>query len=83
MKRSTLVRLALVAAGGAALAGCGGGGGSSFSTTTATAPQPTLQQTFGIQFAVDFAAPANSQPVVPASGDIIPLSLTTQPTALH
>lgn len=84
MKQKNLFRLALVGVAGMALAGCGGGGGSSSTTTMTPTPAPlSLQQMFGTAFATDYAANANSTPVVPAAGDIIALSLTTQPIALH
>ncbi len=80
MTRKNLFRLAVLGCAGMALAGCGGGGNS---VATAPTPPPTLQQMFGTAFATDFAANANSTPVVPVSGDIIALSLTTQPIPLH
>jgi hypothetical protein len=82
MTRSTLLRLALLGAAGLALAGCGGGGGGSASTTT-PAPAQSLEASFGAGFNTDYMASQFSQPVVPMMGDIIPLSLTAQPTPLH
>jgi len=79
MKLSTYIRLGLLGAAAVALSGCGGGGGGATVTT-----QPTsVASSFGTQFAIDFAASPNSQPVKPQSGDIIPLSLTTEPIPLH
>jgi hypothetical protein len=42
-------------------------------------PPPPQEDFFGTAFGVDFRAPANSNPVVPSPGDIIPVSLTTEP----
>ena len=59
------------------LAGCSGGGGGGTVGTT-----PKAEDFFGTQFGVDFRATANSEPVTPADGDIIALSLTTEPQLL-
>lgn len=68
---------------GMGLAACG----SKFDTGTVTAPPVTaatpLEDRFGTQFGIDFRMAANSNPVKPAAGDIIPLSLILNPMALH
>ncbi len=82
MNRTLLIRLALLGGAALALTGCGGG----HSSATVTPPPVTtlkLEDTFGTQFGVDYRASPNSQPVKPAAGDIIPLTLTDQPKALH
>ncbi len=81
MNRSTLIRLGLLSLAAVVLSACGGGGGGSVAVTPVT-PQ-RLEDTFGTQFGIDYRAPANSEPVKPAPGDIIPLNLTVEPTALH
>ena len=81
MSRTNIFRLALLGVVGLALAGCGGGGGSSTSTTPVVVP--SLESNFGTAFNTDFFASPNSEPVVPMAGDIIALSLTTEPMALH
>ena len=86
MTRSMLFRLTLLGAAALGMAGCGGHDSTPTPGTTITTPPPPaakLEDTFGTQFGVDYRAPANSQPVKPASGDIIPLTLTAAPTALH
>jgi hypothetical protein len=81
MTRKNLFRLVLLASAAVTLAACGGGGGRSVSTAPVVAP--SLESMFGAGFNTDFSASPNSQPAVPVSGDIIPLSLTTQPIPLH
>ena len=81
MTRKNLLRLALLGTVGMSLAGCGGGGGGSASTAPVVIP--SLESAFGVGFNTDFFANPNSQPAVPKAGDIIALSLTTQPMALH
>jgi hypothetical protein len=83
MKPITALRLAVIAGAALALAGCGGGGGGSSATITPPAVIPSLQSQFGTQFAIDYTAGPNTTPAKPAAGDIIPLSLTTAPIALH
>ncbi len=80
MTRKTVFRLLLLGAAGMALAGCGGGNNASTTTTPPVAT--TFETQFGIGFNTDFAASPNSQPATPLAGDIIALSLTTQPVSL-
>ena len=68
-----------------ALAGCGGThGDSGGSVATTPPPQQTdkLAQLYGTVFAADFRLASTATPPVPMAGDIVPLSLTTQPNAL-
>lgn len=60
----------------AALEACSGGGGSARTPPPVVVPQEDF---FGTAFGVDFRADPNSDPVVPKAGDIIPVSLTTNP----
>lgn len=63
------------------LAACGSGGDSG-----APPPPPPVvvaqEDTFGLVFGTAFRADANSTPIEPKDGDIVPLSLTTEPTAI-
>ncbi len=80
MKR-IVQRALLVAMMGAGLASCGGNGGDAATTPPVVvppAPAPQENQ-FGTAFATDFRASPTSAPATPADGDIIPLSLTTNP----
>lgn len=63
-----------------ALSACG----SSSNNTAPPAPPvvvaPTPQENaFGANFGTAFRAASTATPIVPADGDIIPLSLTTEP----
>jgi hypothetical protein len=68
-----------------ALAGCTGtNSNSGGSVATTPPPQQTdqLAQLYGTGFAADFRMASTATPPVPMAGDIVPLSLTTQPNAL-
>ena len=71
--------VALLAGGLAACGGGGGGGGGH----VVTPPPPSLAAFFGASFEKAFNASAMSEPFDPAPGDIIALSLTTEPQPLH
>ena len=77
MKRKNL-NLLLFAVPISALAACGGGAGN---TSPPPPPPPTVAQedVFGVVFGMAFRADANATPIEPKDGDIIPLSLTTEP----
>ncbi len=74
-------RAALVAVLASGLAACGG------SSNNATAPPPPAvvvppppqEDQFGAVFGTAFRASATATPITPADGNIIPLSLTTNP----
>ena len=75
------VRAALLLAAAAALSACGGG---SKTTSSAAAPAvvvaPALpENAIGASFGTAFRASETAAPVMPADGDILPLSLTTDP----
>jgi len=82
MKR--ICQIGLLALAASTLAACGG----SKNMGTATAPPlsvvaPALQENvFGANFGTAFTAPQTATPVTPADGDIVPLWLTTNPTAI-
>jgi hypothetical protein len=75
-----LKRTLLVCGMGSGLAACGGNSGDA----SAPAPPPPVvvmpqENQFGAAFATDYRASPMSNPVTPVPGDIIPLSLTTNP----
>lgn len=83
MNSKTVRRLqtASLSALAVALASCGGGGGGT-SSSTPTPPVVTTtgqEDKFGTQFGIDFRAPNNSEPAQVNNGDIVPVSLTTEP----
>lgn len=63
------------------LAACGGGGGGGKDTVITPPVVVTTAQEdmFGVQFGIDFRAAMNSEPASVADGDIVPVSLTTEP----
>ena len=82
-KNHNLVRRAILVAGsGVSLASCGGGG-SNNQTTVPPPPPPVVttaqEDKFGLAFGTDFRANPNSEPANVNDGDIIGLSLTTNP----
>ena len=66
----------------ATLAACGGnkGGDTSVTPPVTVVTPPPQENAFGANFASAFRAPTTAEPIVPADGDIIPLSLTTEPS---
>jgi hypothetical protein len=76
----TVAKASALLAAAVALAACSGGGGGGVGISSIT--PPTGVNFFGNNFAADFNASSTSTPVVPQSGDIIPLSLTTYPQPL-
>lgn len=81
MKRKNL-NLLLFAIPISTLAACGGSGDGG-STPPSPPPPPTTvsaqEDTFGLAFGMAFRADTNGTPIEPKDGDIIPLSLTTEP----
>ena len=75
---SALLSGGLLLAAAVGLAACSGGGGGN-GPPRATDPVAF----FGTAFAADYHASATSTPPVPKQGDIIPVSLTTNPQALN
>ena len=82
MKR--ICQIGLLALAASTLAACGG----SKNIGTATAPPVTFvapapqENAFGANFGTAFRAPQKATPVTPADGDIVGLSLTTNPTTI-
>lgn len=78
--RPAVRRALLVALMASGLAACGNGSGSD---TPAPPPPPVVatpqENQFGANFATAYRAANTSAPITPADGDIIPLSLTTNP----
>ncbi|MBC7667882.1 hypothetical protein [Caulobacter sp. DWR2-3-1b2] len=75
--------IGLLAASVAACGGGGGGGGGSVAVTPPTASPPSIQSAFGAGFATLFNAGPNTDPAKPTTGDVIALSLTTDPLKLR
>jgi hypothetical protein len=75
---------ALVAAAGALVAACGGEGKDALppSSPTVVAPAPPPEDRFGARFGLAFRAASTADPIAPMDGDIIPLSVTTDPIEL-
>ena len=66
------------------LAACGGGGGGGGGSDRPGSNPPTVITTaqedrFGIVFGAIFRAPMNGEPVNVNEGDLVPVSLTTEP----
>lgn len=86
MTRKTLMMLqacgVIAMAGG--LSACGSDGGS---TTPAPTPTQTttarVEDQFGIAFGNDFRADPNSEPSPVADGDLVAISLTTEPVPIN
>ncbi len=71
-------RTLIIVAVGAAVASCGGGGGGGDDDPDDTTT--TLQEdSFGLSFGAAFRADPNTEPSDPGPGDIIPVSLTSEP----
>ena len=64
------------------VAACGGGNSSRTPTPGQTSSARQEDQ-FGIAFGNDFRADPNSEPAQVADGDIIAVSLTTEPVAIN
>jgi hypothetical protein len=79
MQRKSL-NLLLLAIPISALAACGSSGDN---TAPPPSPPPTTvvqEDTFGVAFGTAFRADASGTPIEPKDGDIIPLTLTAEPT---
>lgn len=75
---------ALIAGGLALLvSGCGGGGNSSSSSTPPVVVTTAQEDKFGTVFGMDFRASANSEPAKVNDGDIVAVSLTTEPITIN
>jgi hypothetical protein len=74
--------LRLIGIGMAVLLLSGCSSSSTPETTTTTVVTPRQEDAFGTNFGASFRQTPNADPSVPAAGDITPLSLTTEPTAI-
>lgn len=86
---TSLIRnFAIAAVLGVGLAACGGGGSDSPPpppppVVVPPPPPPTkLEDSFGVGFGMAFRADMNTEARDPVPGDLIPLSLTTEPTTI-
>lgn len=75
----TIVLVASLAAG---LAACGDGGSNTSPPPVVVPPAPKLEDGFGANFGLAYRADPNSEAKDPTGGDIVPLSLTTEPTTI-
>ena len=76
-----IYRLCGLVLAASALAACGGnkGGDTAVAPPVTVVTPPPQENAFGANFAAAFRASPTAEPIVPADGDIIPLSLTTDP----
>ncbi len=65
------------------LAACGGGGGDNAPPPSPPTSITAQEDTFGVVFGMAFRADANSEPIEPKDGDIIPLTLTEEPKEIN
>lgn len=86
--RSLHWRLAAAAMTVGVLAACGDGNQSTVTPpvtpppVVVPPPAPKLEDQFGTNFGIAYRADPNTDAKDPAPGDIVPLSLTTDPVAL-
>lgn len=86
MKRRThlLLQASAVSMLATGLAACGGGNGSNTPTPMPGQTGAARQEDqFGIAFGNDFRADPNSEPAQVADGDIVAVSLTTEPVTIN
>lgn len=75
-----ICRLAIILLPAVGLAACGGSNNSAMAPAPPVVVTPAPQENaFGANFGAAFRASENAAPVTPADGDIVPLSLTTDP----
>lgn len=81
MKSKPIMRNAMVSVSLAlALAACGGGGGGADRPPEPPTVVATAQEDkFGVAFGSAFRAKPDGEPVPVSDGDIVPVSLTTEP----
>lgn len=78
MKRKNL-NLLLSALPISVLAACGGGADNTAPPPPSPPTTVVQEDTFGVAFGTAFRTDPNGTPIEPKDGDIIPLSLTTEP----
>ena len=72
----SLIKVSVLSVVAVALAACGGGGGN---VKVPVPPAAKLEDSFGAGFAAAFQKGANTDPREPAAGDVVAVSLTTDP----
>ncbi len=77
-----LRNIALATLLAAALAACGGNDKAPAPPVVVTPPAAKLEDSFGANFGTAYRADPNTEAKDPAAGDIVPLSLTTEPTTI-
>ena len=81
--RNLYWRIAAAAMLAGGLAACGGDNNQAATTPPPVVPAAKLEDQFGANFGVAYRADPNTDPAKnPVDGDIIPLSLTTDPVAI-
>lgn len=80
-KMKSLLKLSILALAGLSLAACGSGGGG-VRGPGPVPPVAKLEDSFGAGFATTFQKAANSDPREPAAGDVIAVSLTSDPVPI-
>lgn len=80
IKSRLAIRLLVGAGLVLAVSACGSDGVTSTVNTPPAAPQ---ENQFGSAFATDYRASANSEPANANDGDIVAVSLTTEPVAVN
>ena len=79
-KTQLLVRVAVAVGLALTVSACGGSGSSGSPATTPPVVTATAQEDkFGTVFGTDYRASANSEPATTNDGDIVAVSLTTEP----
>ena len=77
-----LRNIAVVTVLAAALAACGGEDKAPTPPVVVTPPAAKLEDGFGTNFGTAYRADPNTEAKDPAPGDLVPLSLTTDPTTI-
>lgn len=65
------------------LAACGGHKDKTTATTPPVVATPAQEDKFGTVFGIAFRVAANSDPYNPSDGDIVAISLTTEPEQIN
>lgn len=80
--RTLYWRLLAVAVAAGGVSACGSSGSTTAAPPPVVTPAAKLEDQFGTNFGIAFRNNPNTDATDPAPGDIIPLSLTTDPVAI-
>lgn len=84
ISKSQLLMRALLAGGLAlSVSACGSNNSSSSQTTPPTVTTTAQEDKFGTAFGTDFRASNNSEPANVSDGDVVAVSLTTEPVNIQ